>query len=149
MQETYIEVEVGPLRLLRISVVLGTLFHSKGLPERVVFLALLQNLKLLIASLVALEQCSVGFCRFNVGFLIDLGEFITDPQEHGPLRLDNCHASWVKTLISIASLVKVLGHQLTDNALRVVVLVAHQAEDAWVNGKGKEVGVNEPLLPPH
>jgi hypothetical protein len=106
-------------------------------------------MKLTVSPFKALKKGSVGFSRFHVCIVVHLGKFIADPYIQGSLSLDNCHTSWVEGLVSISSLVKILGHKLANDALWIVLLMAHEAENARVYSEGKEIWVNKAFLPPH
>ena len=65
------------------------------------------------------------------------------------MRLDDYDAARVKTIITRAALIHIRDHQLAYDALRVVVLVAHDAENARINGQRVEVLILQPLLKLH
>ena len=72
-----------------------------------------------------------------------------DPEEKRRFRLENAHTSRVEPLVSGGTLEEVLGHELADDSLRIVVLVTHQAKDSWVHREGHEVGILHSFLKPH
>lgn len=67
----------------------------------------------------------MGFGRLHVRIVIHFGKFIAYPYIQRSLSLDNCHASWVEGLVSISSLVKVLGDKFADDSLWIVFLMTH------------------------
>ena len=65
------------------------------------------------------------------------------------MRLDDGDAARVQTVVACTTLVQVRDHQLADDALRIIVLVAHYAEDAWIHGQRVEILILQPLLELH
>ena len=87
--------------------------------------------------------------RAHVRLLVYSGQLTAYPEEKRGFCLENCHASWVDRLVSLASLEDVLGHELADDSLWVVVLVAHQGEDSRGHCQTHEVRVQHALFKPH
>ena len=65
------------------------------------------------------------------------------------MRLDDSDTAWVQAVVARAALIHVRDHQLAYDTLRIIVLVAHDAENARINGQSVEVLILQSLLPLH
>lgn len=83
----------------------------------------------------------MSFRGSKIGNMVCLGKLISDPNYESLFRLDQEHATWVHPLESLSARVKVGPDQFTDNSSRVLLLVAHEGENARVDCQGEEIGV--------
>ena len=65
------------------------------------------------------------------------------------MRLDDSDTAWVQAVVARAALIHVRDHQLAYDTLWVIVLVAHDAENARIYRQSVEVLILQSLLPLH
>ena len=127
---TYIEIKAFFLIGVRI---LRPLLEVKYLPESYVFVAHVNHLKVLAGALILLQESNVFLSCRHVRGLVGWQNFCSYPQVELVLRLDNCDTARVQAVVARTVLIHIRDHQLAYDTLRVIFLVAHNAEYARIN----------------